>query len=335
VGRAIVLFGRCAGCVVFRRNNASEPSPRVLLHVSVSLDRASARSTSTVPRLAKFLPRLAEPDAHSIGQDTAAAEEELERQDRCLGCFFIKLAASDALQLRDLTQVFEGMGLLWGRISLLYAIDEKEQLQHELSLPADELEALVESWCQRPAFSDLSGRGVGETRTNCVYETTLLGVRYRLRCKNDVGPIIYAESIVGMLESVFADAKWENFAFVVDEVDLYVCSGEDGRNPPKVFPEKFGFEEHTLKWLPGMLEWMRNNRGQYAQHLHELLRKLLLATTIDSFDDLKSELEAWNADGVFDRVGAAEADFLSLIDLIGSDKYDLNYWINASAASSV
>jgi hypothetical protein len=272
---------------------------------------------------------------HVAGQDTAAAEEELERQDGCLGCFFVKLAATDAAEFRDLVPVLEEMGLVWGRVGLLYALGEKERLQKELSVTGEDLEELIESWRQQPAFLQLSGRTVGETWTNCVYETKLLGVRYKVRCKNDFGPLIYAESILGMLESVFADAKWENFAIIVDEVDVYVSTSDAGRNPPEIAPEKFGFEEHGLTWRPGMIEWMRNNAGEYAGHLHELLRKLLLSITIDSFDDIKSEIEAWSADGVFDRVGAAEADFLALIDLIGADKYDLNYWINSSASSSV
>jgi hypothetical protein len=272
---------------------------------------------------------------HLAGQNTAAAQEELERQDGCLGCFFVKLAATDATEFRDLVSVLEEMGLISGRVGLLYALGEKEQLRHELAATADELEEIVASWREQPAFSELSGRTVGETRTNCMYETRLLGVRYRVRCKNEFGPLIYAESILGMLESVFADAKWENFAILVDEVELYVSTNEAGRNPPEIAPEKFGFEEHALTWRSGMIEWMRNSAGAYPEHLHELLRRVLLSITIDSFDDVKSEMEAWNADGVFDRVGAAEADFLALIDLIGADKYDLNYWINTSASSSV
>ena len=272
---------------------------------------------------------------HTVGQDTARAEEELERQDGCLGCFFIKLSPTDAAEFRDLVSMFGEMGLVWGRVGLLYALGEKEQLQQELSATSDEIEEIIASWRRQPAFAELSGRTVGETRTNCVYETKLLGVRYRVRCKNDFDPLIYAETILGMLESVFADAKWENFAFVVDEVDLYVSTDRDGRNPPEIVPEKFGFEEHKLTWRPGMIEWMRNNSASYASHLHELLRKLLLSITIDSFDDVKSEMEAWNANGVFDRVGAAEVDFLALTDLIGTDKYDLNYWINTSAPSSI
>ncbi len=272
---------------------------------------------------------------HIVGQDTAAAEEELERQDGCLACFFIKLAREDVAQFRDLAPVLQGMGLLWGRIGLLYALGEKEQLQRELTLDAHKLDELIDSWRQQPAFSDLSARTVGETRTACVYETDLLGVRYRVRSQNDFGPLVYAESVLGMLESVFADAKWENFAIVVEKVDLCVSTSEAGRNPPEIEPEKFGFEEHALTWRPGMIEWMRNSAVSYAEHLHELLRKLLLSITIDSFDDIKSELEAWSAEGVFDRVGSAEADFLALIDLIGVDKYDLNYWIKGAASSSL
>jgi hypothetical protein len=272
---------------------------------------------------------------YAVGQDTTDANEELERQDGCLGCFFVKLTKNDAAEFRDLAPTLKEMGLFAGRIGLLYSLEEMDTLKQELSLTAEELEKLIESWREQPAYSQLSGSLVGETRTNCVYETTLLGVRYRIRCKNDSGPLIYSESILGMLESIFADAKWENFAFIVESVDLWVTTNESGQNPPGITPEKFGVEEHALTWRPGMIEWMRNNASSYAQHLHDLLMNLLLFTTVDSSKDVKSELDSWKANGVFDRVGAAESNFLALTDLIGADKYDLNYWINAATSSSI
>jgi hypothetical protein len=272
---------------------------------------------------------------HLVGQDTTDANEELERQDGCLGCFFVKLTNNDAAEFRDLAPTLKDMGLLAARIGLLYSLGEKETLKQEFSLSAEELEKLIESWREQPAFSQLSGSLVGETRTNCVYETTLLGIRYRIRCKNDSGPLIYSESILGMLESIFADAKWENFAFIVESVNLWVTTDESGRNPPEIIPEKFGVEEHALTWRPGMIEWMRNNARSHAEHLHDLLMNLLLFTTVDSSEDVRRELDSWKINGVFERVGAAESNFLALTDLIGADKYDLNYWINAATPSSI
>jgi hypothetical protein len=270
-----------------------------------------------------------------VGEDTEYAEQDLERQDGCLGCFFIKLDRANAGEFRDLTSTLGEIGLIAGKIGLLYALGECEELEHEFSLPKAELEELIASWREQPAFAQLSGRTVGESRTNCTYETSLLGVRYRIRSKNDFGPLLNAESILGMLELVFADAKWENFAFMIDEVDLHITTDDAGGNPPELEPEKFGFEEHALTWRPGMIEWMRKNPALYVEHLRDVLTKLLLSTTIDAFEDVKSEMDAWRDDSVFERVGTAEAGFLALIDLIGADKYDLNHWINTAVAPEV
>ena len=53
--------------------------------------------------------------------DTDQFTEELQRQDGCLGCLFVKVPQEESAEVADLTQCLEGMGLDFARISLLCA----------------------------------------------------------------------------------------------------------------------------------------------------------------------------------------------------------------------
>ena len=51
-----------------------------------------------------------------------------------------------------------------------------------------------------------------------------------IRCRNKTGPLLFAEDLLGVLESAFALAKWENLAFIVDEVKVFIDETNDGEN---------------------------------------------------------------------------------------------------------
>lgn len=261
------------------------------------------------------------------GQRTEDVTEELERQDGCLGCLFLKLAPEQAAEFKRLPPTLDTMGLASSRIALLYSLGESSVIEAEQSASSAEIQDLVESWKKQPAYSQIRNSTVGETRPASLYEATIFGVKYRIRCANELGAQIYAETILGMLESAFADAKWEHFAFVVDTVDLSILSKAGGVNPPKIDPALLGMESQELVWGTGMIDWMRNKPQEYTQHLYGLLTDILLFTTIDSQNDIEEELAAWKAGGVFKRACSTGRTFTALLDLIGANKYDINNWI--------
>ena len=59
------------------------------------------------------------------------------------------------------------------------------------------------------------------------------------------------------------------------------------------------------------------------------------AITIDPWEDLKRELKYWRKRGVFDRILIATRNSIALFDIVGREKYDLNYWIKAASAQEI
>ena len=272
--------------------------------------------------------------------DTDQFNEELHRQDGCLGCLLVKVPSDESAEVADLTVCFEGMGLDFARISLLCVTNRKEVALEEFKgiegFDEAGLDALVASCRKQPAFEQLPGHLCSETRTICEFTTQLLGVTYRIRCRNKLGPLLFAETLLGVLESALALAKWENFAFVVDEVKLFFDEAAEGETPPKTNFVHFGcVREQKLIWKPGMLEWMRNNVGPLRQFLFRLLLEILFTSTIDPMEDIKKELDIWEKQRSFERALNSSPTSIPLLDLLGPEKYDLTNWINASPASAV
>jgi hypothetical protein len=274
------------------------------------------------------------------GCDVKHQEKELEMQDACFACLLLKVAPEEVQELRDLGDAFNHLGLFIARISLLYTCGEQERLNNEMpdemKQESNALEEMVEGLKRQPAFDEAPSKLCRETRSVCVFETTLLGTKYELRCRNKVGPIVIAESILAMFEAAFATASWENFAFIVDEVTLFIDESETGHNPPSLA----ALESHVLNqvdqiWRTDVLQWIHDHHNEFKEYLHLLLATLTAALTIDPWEDLKAELKEWHNAGVFNRALIATRNSIALRDLLGTERYDINYWIKAASPSEI
>jgi hypothetical protein len=275
-----------------------------------------------------------------LGIDTEQFNEELHRQDGCLGCLLVKVPVDESAELAELTECFGGMDLDFARISLLYVTKRKEILIQEFKgingFDESGLDALIAGTKQQPAFEQLPDHLCAETRTICEFKTKLFGVTYHIRCRNKLGPLLFAENFLGVLESAFALAKWENFAFVVDEVKIFIDESAEGENPPKTNFKHFGcVQEQKLIWKPDMIEWMRENVGPFRKFLFRLLLEILFTSTIDPIDDIQKELDAWDKEKCFERALNSSPTSIALLDLLGPKKYDINNWISGAPASKI
>lgn len=276
----------------------------------------------------------------SLRIDTDQFSEELHRQDGCLCCLLMKVPPDETAELADLDDCFGGIGLDFARLGLLYATGRKATLLEEFKDVPDLSEAQLDSMMaqtrEQPAFGQVPGRLCNESRSICQFTTRLFGVTYRIRCRNRIGPLLFAENFLGVLESALALAKWENLAFVVDEVKIFIDEGTDAENPPRMDFEHFGcLREQKLIWKPDMLDWMRNNVGAFRDFLHGLLLRILVTSTIDPWKDLERELDDWHKEKSFERALNSSPTSAALLELVGMDRYDLNNWINATSTSQV
>jgi hypothetical protein len=151
-----------------------------------------------------------------------------------------------------------------------------------------------------------------------------------------MGPTLITESLLGVLDAALADARWENFAFVFDKVRFFVDETKDGKNPPSLEQIKWDVvAELPQVWAPDALQWIHTHQNEFHAYLAAFLAMLISAITIDPWKDLERELEHWRKRGVFDRILIATRNSIALTDIVGREKYDLNYWIKAAAAQEI
>lgn len=267
--------------------------------------------------------------------------EELRIQEGVLGCFFLNLDSSDLKELSDLQYGLDYANLSMARWALLYGLGEfeklVEELPQELAANKEKFDEYFLKWKNQPASEQLSKVLTGETRSYWNYESTIMGVTYRLKARNYLGPILFSENLLGIIEAALSLARWENLAFIVEEVNFLIDIKESGKNPPNLDleapPDPRGYQ---FLWLPGMLKWLNEtDRAEVTDFLMQFLLKLLMDITIDPFDDLKQELDTWHKEDTFSRALGSSPTSIAIMDIIGKEPYELGYWCNTTAPSEI
>jgi hypothetical protein len=272
--------------------------------------------------------------------DVERLEEDLRIQEGVLGCFFLNLDSEDVKELADLQQNLAGLNLPMARWALLYALGEIDTLvkevPDELASNRKKLDEFFSKWKAQPASEQLPEDLTREIRPYQKFETTIMNVSYHVTARNDFGSIAFAENLLGIIEAALALAKWENLAFIVDEVKVVVDVDASGDNPPPLDLEMPDPKGYYLIWKPDMLEWLKKtDRKQVHDYLMKFLLRLLLGITIDPKDDLTHELERWYEEGTFNRALGMSPTSIALMDLIGKERYELSYWCKPATPPQV
>jgi len=277
----------------------------------------------------------------STQYDVERLEEDLRLQEAVLGCFFLNMDSEGVKGLANLQRSLDRLNLPMARWALLYALDEIDVLTKEIpkQLAANRkaLDEFFSKWRAQPASEQLPNDLTGKPRPYQRFETAIMNVSYRVTVRNNIGCIAFAENLLGIIEAALVLAKWENLAFIVDEVKVVVDIDASGDNPPlldlNMPPDPEGY---YLVWKPDMLEWLRKtDRKQVHDYLMKLLLKLLLDITIDPRNDLTQELERWYEEGTFSRALGMSPTSIALMDLIGKERYELSYWCKPTASPEV
>jgi hypothetical protein len=270
--------------------------------------------------------------------DIESIEKDLRLQDSILGCYFLNLPSEYVEELAQLQHSLDQLNLPMARWALLYALNEidalVEEMPEDMAKNPEKLDEFFLMWKRQPASKQVPKEVTGETRTYCNYETSVMGIRFRLTTRNSFGPIAFSENLLGIIEAALASARWENLAFVVDAVHILVDVDESGQNPPPlaldVPPEPGGYR---FIWRPDMLEWLNiTERERVCNYLMQLLLKLMFDITIDPMEDLVKELDYWGKEHTFSRSLGTSPTSIALEDLLGKDRYELAHWCNPAAS---
>ncbi len=275
-------------------------------------------------------------NAESTGADTKKFREECFRIDQIFGCFLLNLPLDEVQELAALEKTMTLFGMHASALCLAYRQNNTAEIREYLPKIADnkpELNKLFEWWKSQPAAEQLPKELCGETRTVCKFSTTVMGISYTIRCRNKIGPILFAENLLGIIENLFSLAKWENFAFVTDRVDIFIDEDTDGKSPPDLKFEHFAHgKEQRLVFAPQMEGWLRSQHREAATFLERLLLDMIFASTIDPMEDLAKELNDMHREATFDRALGFSPTATAVLDLIAPEHYDINHWINTAVA---
>jgi len=172
-----------------------------------------------------------------------------------------------------------------------------------------------------------------ETAPYREFETTMMGVKYAVKTRNNFGPLVFAENLLGIIEAALALAKWENMAFIVEKVNFVVDIDASGNNPPPI--ELTGLSDSDsciLIWKPDMVDWLcKTDTKKTGDYFMQLLLNLLFRITIDPLEDLQRELEKWHKEDTFSRAIGTSPTCLALLDIIGENAYELRHWYKTPA----
>ena len=266
-----------------------------------------------------------------------SCNRHFEHHDITLACTFMKVAASEVAELAALADTIRKMGLVRGWIALVYKSQGADALVRlGLFDSTKEVEDAMSQATQTVIFQTAPERLCFEARSFVEFQTNIYGVTFKLRSRNRLGPVLFAENLLGVLEAVFAATEWANVAFGTDVVRLFVDEADDGDSPPKpnLF-EKPWSEERRFVWKTGMSDWMENNIFPFRDYLMELAAGLFMAVTIDPDEDTEAEIKRWAEDDIVNSALFFSPTSLAIINLFGTEEYELSRWCNAASSQEM
>lgn len=277
----------------------------------------------------------------SMQIDISNLEEDLKMQELVLGCFFLKLNSDDLKTLASLLKGLDDVNLPMARFALLYGLDDIETLinegPEEWSIHREKIDEFFNSWKTQPASEEIPNGLAGQTHPYCELKTTIMGVTYLLKSKNSFGTIAFAEDLLSSIEAALARARWENLAFIIDEIEILVDSSLEGRNPPVLnLEEPYDPNGYKFIWKPDLLDWMSGTHGkQINGYVKDFFFKLILDITIDPIEDLEQEFESWAKEGAFNRAFSFLPTINAIKNVIGVSSYDIEYWSHPTHSSEI
>ncbi len=322
-----------AAHVTMRTTEALDAFPTESVSASIRMGWLELSLGRVVPFLAWYRVSAALASRLTTMQvDVETLRETLDTQQGVLGCLFLNMPAETVKKYEGLRHTLDSLDLPMARLALLYAIGDCATLEKEWpKVVSDEHEGIEEffaMWKAQPASEQLPTLESGDDANFTECATQLFNVWYRVKAKNAFGPIVLAENILGMLEATLALAKWENLAFIVNEVEILVDVSKEGKCPSDVeYSDPQGSQVLELVWAPDMLKWMNEcDRRRVTDYLQKVLFTVLLAATVDPIDDLRKEIDSWYRQDAPTRALGTSPISVPLMDILGDDKYDLAHW---------
>lgn len=260
------------------------------------------------------------------GYDYEEFKEELLIQDGVLGCFLLNIADDDVDNLTQLQNYLESNGLFLSELCLKYRNEGFEGVQEDFpeKLSSKKINEYFYMLKHNPASTQIPAELTDEFKEYKKINTEIMGVNYIVTTRNILGTILISENLLGIIEAALCLAKWENFAFIVDEVKFIVDTDDSGRNPPlEIIETETDPRGYFLIWKPDVLEYIKTSPREIQEFFKKFFFKILLDSTIDPTKDLKEEFERLHSEDTFSRAMSFTPTGRINLTILGDDYYDI------------
>lgn len=249
------------------------------------------------------------------------------------------LDEKEMTRLLPIADAVQKMGFPMGRFVLLYGAGHSKEIELDFTSAFKEdatwMHDYFNKWREHirlvangsKPFSDFG-------KDACILKTQIMGVKYVIESSPDFGAIVFSENLLAAVEAMLALADWENLAFVTDEIRIRVDVDGNSINPPRPqIVTASGREDIELHWQSDIADWLAyTDRQVVAEYFLSICLEILLRTTIDPLDDLKTEMDKWQKDGGLGRALGTLPTIHAIAHLIGKDCYELDACIDTASS---
>lgn len=250
--------------------------------------------------------RLVRGCAAGLPLDDASNERVAKRLmefDLILGSQLLNFTSAELEQVIQLPDVLDRLGLHQSRNSLLYALGYEAVLREEGSIPKEETpESIAEFFtllASQPVSDNLHGPVVFNESDSHSYVSRVQGMRIVVHYQMSETSILVAESVVGVIEALFATAPEIGAAAHTENFRIWIQEGADVLAPDFTVDEE-GMAA-TVNWPVGLAPATYGRQDEVQRTLIGLAATIFAATCF--VKDLQQTVERFFAnEAVLDRI---------------------------------
>lgn len=260
-------------------------------------------------------------------EEKAQFDEDDKLIDVVLGILLLRSSLTDLAHVGSVVTLLERLSLIMSSTALLFALGHEDRLRAEMGEGFGDLDDFFLKWTSQPAANDLPLVAQWHATETVTMGTTLLGCKIELLVQNDTNSILFAESILGFLESFFATALGMHGLYAMRErLEIDVRQSEFASSPFEngVSEDDTGETKIVVlrvKLSASSLCVMDGYQEAFLDLLTRVISELKVFSPIDSLEELFAKHRAQ------DRSFLVTHTPIAMSDLLGSSpKYHLENW---------
>lgn len=260
-------------------------------------------------------------------EEKAQFDEDDKLIDIVLGILLLRSRLTDLAHVGSVVTLLERLSLIMSSTALLFALGHEDKLRAEMGEGFGDLDDFFVKWTSQPAAKDLPLVAQWHATETVTMNTTLLGSKIQLLVENNTNSILFAESILGFLESFFATALGMHGLYAMRErLEIDVRQSEYTSAPfeNRISEDDTGETKIVVlcvKLSASSLCVMDGYQEAFLDLLTRVISELKVFSPIDSLEELFAKHRAQDRSFLVTQTPISVSDLLS-----SSPKYHLENW---------